>query len=228
MNIKNGMLVLLTCVILLPLAGHAQRGMWDGAYNRLGLQAGMNHFNINTDELPVTARTSWTAGFTTRSSFYDNFQFIYGINFFDFKTQVTGREKIDYSTANEEIDYNMIGVQANFFGSYKILGHHLSVEMGPVLQVNGKYEPRQDKELWYVDGYDLTASDISKVSTFNVNFAVGISGGFEKLKFWTQYQHGLNNFFAPLNSRNLEEIDPTAPEFKGRIGMITAGVAMFL
>src|SRR5690606_34495929 len=110
MNLRKGIFFLLIGLLLMPLGVNAQRGMWDGAYNRLGLQAGMNHFNIDTDELPLTARTSWTAGFTTRSSFYDNFQFIYGINFFDFKTQITGREKIDYSTENEEIDYNMIGV----------------------------------------------------------------------------------------------------------------------
>lgn len=227
MNLRNGIL-LLACLLFLPFVGNAQRGIWDGAYNRFGLKAGVNHFNIDTQELPLTSRTSWTAGFTTRSSFHDNFQFIYGINFYDFKAQVTGREKLDYSTPNQEIDYNMIGVQANFFGSYKIFGHHLSVEAGPVIQVNGKFEPRQDKELWYIDGYDFTANDIRKVSTFNFNLAVGLSGGFEKLKFWAQYQHGLNNILAPLNDEGLEEIDPDTPEFKGTIGMITAGVAMFL
>ena len=225
MTLRNWLI--LAGIFLLPFAAHSQR-MWKGAYNRLGLKAGANHFSILTDDLPSEANTSWTAGFTTRSSFYDNIQFIYGINFFDFKNKIMGREKIDYSTPNEVIDYNMIAVQANFFASYKLLDHHLSVEAGPVVQVNGKLEPRQDKELWYIDGYDILATDISKVSTFNFNLAIGISGGFEKLKFWAQYQHGLNNFLNGLNDEGLHETDASVPKFDGRISMVTAGVVMFL
>lgn len=225
MNLRNW--ILFGVLLLLPFAGNSQR-MWKGAYNRLGLKAGVNHFNIKTEDLPVSGGTSWTAGFTTRSSFYDDFQFIYGIQFFDLKAKVTGRDRIDYSTPNEEINFSMIGVQGSFLGSYKIMDHFLSVEAGPVIQVNGQFNPRQDRELWYIDGYDYIAKDLRKVSPFNVNFAVGVSGGFEQLKFWAQYQHGLNNFLGKLNKQGLEEVDPNTPEFNGRIKLINVGVAVFL
>ena len=58
--------LILAGIFLLPFAAQSQR-MWKGAYNRLGLKAGANHFSIVTDDLPSEANTSWTAGFTTRS-----------------------------------------------------------------------------------------------------------------------------------------------------------------
>ena len=214
-------------LLLLPFAANAQ-DIWRGAYNRLGLKAGANNFNIDTDQLPISSSTSWTAGFTTRSSFYDDFQLIYGLQFYDFKAKVTGREKIDFSSGYEEMDYNMIGVQGSFLLSYKILDHHLSVEAGPVLQVNGKFDPAQNRELWYVGDTKLQAGNISKVSAFNVNFAVGISGGFERLKFWAQYQYGINNMLNRLNGEDLQEIDSSVPEFDGHMTMISGGIVMFL
>ena len=225
MNLRKDLFLL--GILLLPFASNAQ-GRWQGAYNRLGFKAGANHFNIATDGFSSEAATSWTAGFTTRSSFYNNFQYIYGISFFDFRNEIAGRKTLEESAATEVLDYKMIGVQASFLGSFKLLDHHLSVEAGPVIQVNGKMEPGEDQELWYVDNYDILATDISKVSTFNFNLAFGISGGFEVLKFWAQYQYGLNNFLKGLNDEGLQGKDSSVPEFEGRISMLTAGVVVFL
>lgn len=214
-------------IIFISFAVNAQRG-WEGSYNRLGLQGGVNHFNIITDDLDVTGKTSWTAGFTTRSSFYNEFQFVYGISFYDFNVDIAGRQKIEETTASEEIPYNMIGVQGYFLGSYKLLGHHLSLEAGPVLQVNGRLEARQDKELYYLGNYDIQAIDIEKVSPFNANMAVGASGGFETLKFWVLYQYGINNMLGRLKDEGLQEKDPSVPSWDGRMSMISGGIVVFL
>lgn len=220
-------LLLLASVLLLAFNSQAQRKLWDGQYVRLGLQAGVNHFNISTDQLPVQPGTSWTAGFTTRASFYNDFQFIYGINFYDLNVKIDGREKIE-ATVLEPLDFNMIAVQGNFFGSYKLLDHHLSVEAGPVIQVNGNLDARQDIEYYYLGHYDVPAIEFEDVSAFNINFAVGLSGGFEAIKFWVQYQHGLNNIFKRLADEELQEIDPDLPALRGNISMISGGITMFL
>ena len=206
----------------------AQREIWDGQYTRLGLQFGANYFNIATNDLPVTPKVSWTAGFTTRASFYEDFQFIYGINFYDFQLGIGGREKIELTSRSQDIEYNMIGVQGSFLGSYKIYGHHLSIEAGPVLQVNGRLEPRQDKELWYVADYNIQAIEIEKVSAFNVNLAIGVSGGFEKVKFWLQYQYGLNNIFKGLEDEGLQDKDVGFTNPEGNMSMVATGITMFL
>ena len=214
-------------LLMIPYIATAQR-QWSGDYSRLGLQGGMNYFNIDTGDLPIDGGISWTAGFTTRASFYNDFQFVYGINFFDFQSRVAGRTKQDHSSQAADIEYNMIGVQGNFFGSYKLYDHYLSVEAGPVIQVNGKYKPRQDKELYYIKEYNIQANEIENVSPFNVNLAVGLTGGFESFKFWVQYQYGINNILNGLNDEGLREKDTGAADFSGNMNIIAAGVVMFL
>ncbi|WZL90512.1 outer membrane beta-barrel protein [Salinimicrobium sp. 3283s] len=226
MDLKK--VILLMGILCFTLNSQAQRKIWDGEYNRLGLQGGVNNFNITTDELGVTSKTSWTAGFTTRASFYNNWQFVYGINFYDFRVDIDGREKIETTSQASPIEYNMIGVQGNFFASYKLIDHYLSIEAGPVVQVNGKMEARQDKELYYVGDYDITATDIEDVSTFNFNLAVGLSGGWESLKLWAQYQYGINNFLKGLNDENLQETDASVPSFKGSMSIIAGGITFYL
>ena len=220
-------LLLIVSILFLAFNSQAQRRVWDGQYVRLGVQAGVNHFNISTSQLPVQPATSWTAGFTTRASFYNEFQFIYGINFYDLNLKIDGREEIEATTL-EPLDFNMIAVQGNFFGSYMLLDHYLSIEAGPVVQVNGKLDARQDIEYYYLGNYDIEAVEYEDVSAFNVNFAVGLSGGFETVKFWVQYQHGLNNIFKRLKDEDLQEIDPDLPALRGNISMISGGVTMFL
>ncbi|NJX17115.1 hypothetical protein HC176_16710, partial [Tamlana crocina] len=139
-----------------------------------------------------------------------------------------GREKVELTSPIEAIEYNMIGVQGNFFASYKLLDHYLSVEAGPVLQVNGKLDARQDKELWFVGNTNVNAIDIEKISTFNVNLALGLSGGMETVKFWAQYQYGLNNMLKGLEDEGLEEKDAGMSNLKGHMSMIAAGITMFL
>lgn len=218
---------LLSVLLVIPLFGSAQ-WMWEGEYNRFGLQAGANHFNISTGDLPISAGTSWTAGFTGRASFYNDFQFVYGINFFDFRNSVAGRIEADPDSNPAGIEFNTIGVQGSLMGSLKILEHYLSVEAGPVLQINSKFNPRQDKELFYIEDYDLQARDIREISTFNVNLAIGATGGFESFKAWVQYQHGVNNILNGLNDEGLREKDPGAADFRGYVSMFMIGIAMFL
>ena len=220
-------ILILITLITVSFQADAQR-IWEGSYNRFGLQGGVNQFYIQTNQLDINPGISWTAGFHSRASFYDDFQFIYGVTFYDFKLTMDGREKIETLVADQEIEYNMIGVQINFFGSYKILDHNLSIEAGPVVQVNGKLDARQDKEYWYLGNYDIQAINVEKVSPFNVNLAAGISGGFEQFKLWVQYQYGLNNILKGVQDEGLQEIDPTLPKMKGHISMLAGGIIVFL
>lgn len=225
MDIKKCLFLL--AVMLFSTFSYGQR-IWDGEYNRLGLQAGANRFGIHTGNFGVEPGTSWTAGFSNRANYYNDFQIIYGISFFDFNGTVRGREWIDEEVANRTIEYNMIGVQAAILGSYKIISNYLSVEAGPVIQVNGKFKPRQDKEFFYVEEYDIVATDLEKVSPVNFNVAAGLSGGFETVKFYAQYQYGINNFLNGLNDEGLQEVDARARDFSGNLSIITAGIIVFL
>ena len=215
----------IACFVLLFLVtsiGYSQRG-WKGEYTKIGLQGGANYFNILTDDLPVQGKVSWTAGFTTRDAFYNDWQLVYGINFFDFNIDMDGREKELADSEKTTIPYNMVGVQANLFASYKVIDHYFSLEAGPVVQFNGKLDARQDREYNYVAGYDFQAIDIEKITPFSVNLAVGATGGFDTVKFWAQYQHGIINILGRLDSAELG-----GNEFSGNMSMIAAGIVVFL
>lgn len=223
MKLKHPLIFII--LILVTVNMHAQRSRWDRDYNLFGTQAGGHYTNIVSNQLPVTGKASWTAGFTYVSSLPDNWQLVYGLNFYDFKVDIDGRQKLALDSRQSPIEYNMIGVQASIFGSYKLYDHFLSVEAGPVIQVNGNLDARQDKELYYLAQYDITALEIEKVSPFNVHLAAGLTGGFEKVKFRLQYQHGLTNIFGKLNKIDFSD---TVPKFSGRMSIITAGVIMFI
>lgn len=205
----------------------AQRN-WEAPYNRIGIKAGANNFMIITENLPIEPKTSWTAGFTMRSSFYESFQLIYGLNFYDLNVSMAGREKLPPESQHEEIKFNMPAVQVSLMGSVKILDHRLSVEAGPVVQVNGKLEPQQNKELYYIEGYNFQAKDLAELNTFNFNIAAGVSGGLEQVKFWAQFQYGLNNMLNKLNNQGISEVDPTATNLQGNMRIISGGVIFFL
>lgn len=226
MNIQR--ILLLVCLFCLPFICSGQR-IWDGEYNRLGLQAGINNFTIQTSEpLPISSGISWTAGFTTWDSFYNDFMFIYGINFYDLKLTMDGREDEDPDSPYAEIPFNMIGVQVNFFGSYKIVDHYLSIHGGPILQLNGKFDARQDTEYYSIEGFDANPIDLEEVSKFNFNLAIGLAGGLEKVKAWVQYQYGVNNIFKKLTDDGLGKKDPKLQNLTGHISIFTGGLIVFL
>ncbi|MFD0977238.1 hypothetical protein [Salinimicrobium gaetbulicola] len=226
MNLQR--FLILTGILCLPFMSSGQR-LWDGEYNRLGLQAGINHFTIQTSEpLPISSGISWTAGFTTWDSFYNDFMFIYGINFYDLKLTMDGRENEDPDSPYAEIPFTMLGVQANFFGSYKIVDHYLSIHAGPILQLNGKFDARQDAEYFTIEGFEANPIDLEEISKLNFNLAIGLAGGLEKVKLWVQYQYGVNNIFKKLTDDGLGEKDPKLENLTGHISMVTGGLIVFL
>lgn len=223
-----GRILLLVGFLGFTFSSQGQR-IWDGEYNRLGLQAGVNHFSIQTDAFPITPKMSWTAGFTTWDSFKENVQFVYGINFFDFKLSMDGRTKQAPESPYAEIPFTMIGVQANFFGSYKIIDQYLSIQGGPVLQINGKFDARQDAEYFFIEGYnELNPIDLEEISSVNFNFAIGLAGGLDKVKLWLQYQYGVNNIFKKLTDDGLVEKEPGLSGLSGHVSMVTGGLIVFL
>ena len=74
--------LLVIVTVLFVTQAYAQRSQ-KGSYNRLGIQAGAQLFDINTDNFITNKAVGFTGGFTTRGSFYNYFDLIYGVDFFD-------------------------------------------------------------------------------------------------------------------------------------------------
>ncbi len=211
-------------VMICALAVNAQNRYGD-SYNRLGIQAGITYGGINSDDFNTSKNTGFMAGLTTRAAVYNNFIIIYGVNFYEFNTGINIKETP--TSQSSAADFKTTGVQINLFGGHKIIGEHLSFEAGPVLQINSKLKPEKEFENYFIEGYDLQAEDLEEISRVNFNVAGNISAGFRDVKFWFQYQYGVNNIFSKLNSEGLENKDSRAANLNGHLGLATAGIVVY-
>ena len=199
---------------------YAQRNYED--YNFLGIQGGLTLFDIKTDDLVTKQQSGFIGGFTTRGAFRNNFDLVYGISFQSASVGVEGSSISGKDTQN--INYTVQGAQINLLGSYNIIVKHLSLEFGPVFNINGKLKLDEDKFKDYVlTGYEmLTAKDIQEISTFNIHIAAGLTAGLEHFRVFGQYQYGLTNMLGKLNDKELEN-----KNFKGNSSTIIVGAVIY-
>ncbi len=215
---------LLICSLFNPLL--AQRRNYGGdSYNRLGAQVGVTYGGIDSDNFNTTKTIGFIGGLTTRANVWNNFLVVYGVNFYSMKTGIMGHAI--GSNEFENIEFQSTGVQLNLFAGHKIIGEHLSIEAGPILQVNSKWEVDNQFKDYLVEDYLITAEDLEEVSRINFNMAVSLSAGISDVKFWAQYQYGVTNFFNKLNDGDLTTKDPRAANLEGHLGIVAAGVVYY-
>lgn len=218
---------LLVVFLLFAFSFKAQAQMrYSESYNRLGIKAGLIYGGINSNDLSTSPRTGFTGGLHTRANVYNKLIAVYGINFFQHYTGVALVQ--ENGTGTVETDFKATGVQLNLFAGHKIIGDHLSVEAGPVLQINSKWSPEDNFRQMRVRGYDIMASDLEEISRINLSLAGGVSAGFESFKFIFQYQYGLTNIFRGLNSEELGNKDPRAAGLRGHQHLAIAGIIYYL
>lgn len=218
MNFKQ--LIFVSFCLFLFQQTFAQRSY--NGYNFLGIQGGITFFDIQTDDMVTKQKEGFTAGFTTRGAFRNDFDLVYGISFQSSSVGVEGSSLLGTDTQN--IGYTIQGAQINFLGSYNIVVKHLSIEFGPVFNINGKMKLDKDEYEGYVlTGYNtLTAKDIQEISRFNVRLAAGLTAGLEHFRINAQYQYGVTNMLGKLNDKGLENED-----FKGNSSTIILAAVIY-
>lgn len=192
-------------------------------FNVIGVSGGLTLYDINTDDFITTSRESYMLGFQMRGNVYNNFDMIYGIAFYDTKLGISA-SSIPVVGNKEVLDFNMQSAQISILGGYKIIKEHLSVEVGPILNVNGKLTLKDTPfENYIVEGYNtLRAIDLEDVSKVNFHLAAGLTAGFRNFRVFGQYQYGVTNVLNKLNSQNLEK-----DNFKGNSSLLTVGVTAY-
>ena len=218
MSIKNLFIVTVLVISFQQLT--AQRNF--NEYNRLGITGGLTLFDINTSDLTTKQGQGFTAGFTTRGSFRNNFDLVYGINFIQSNIEIGASNLIE----SRNLEYSILAAQINLLASYNIIEHHLSLEFGPILNVNGKMK-LDDKayEDYIVDGYTtVRAQDIEDISSFNFRLMGGLTAGLKSFRLGAHYQYGVTNMLNNLNDKGISEID----DIKGNSStFIISGVVYF-
>lgn len=216
MSLKS--LLVVTAAILFFQQSFAQRNYDE--YNRLGIHAGLSFTDITTSNFTTEQGSGFIGGFTTRGSFRGSFDLIYGLNFVSASVGVLARN----GGQDVFVDYTVQGAQINFLGSLNIVKHHLSLEFGPVLNINGKLKLNSESQEGYIiDGYDeLRAEDIQDINKVNFHVVGGITAGMESFRVYGQYQYGVTNMLGNLNDNGFEE-----DNFEGHMSMLIVGAVFY-
>ena len=187
--------------------------------NRIGITAGVNQFSLYTNNFQTKAELGWNAGLSMIGNFYNNWDMIYGIQFSGNSFSVS---TTSIPLVIEQVNYKLESGQLSLLASYKIIDSHLSIEIGPIIQVNGKLEIDSDKVNNVILGTTLLAKDIQDISKFNVYPMVGITFGMVHFRANILYQYGLNNILGNLNNQNL------GYNFKGNAGILNGNLIIYL
>ncbi|WP_242083638.1 hypothetical protein [Aestuariivivens sediminis] len=124
----------------------------------------------------------------------------------------------------ELIQYKLFAAQLALLGHIKLIGSHLTIDAGPMIQYNGKLELKnENQEGYYINNYDnLKVEDISAVSQFNFNGVIGASIGYGFFRLKAQYIYGFTNLLKKLEDQNLDTSGGDA-RFKGNQSMLVFG-----
>lgn len=210
-------LFLTSVLFLFALSVFSQYNYRDS--NRIGITVGVNQFTLNTNNFTTNPELGWNAGLSMRGNFYDNWDMVYAMQFSENNfTLATDKPFFGKEDVNQKLASAQISLQL----SYKFIENHLSIEFGPLVQINGKLKTDSNKENNTISGTDLLVKNISDISTFNFYPTIGITAGVRHFRLNISYQYGVNNMLGNLNNKDL------GIDFKGNPGILNGNIILYL
>jgi hypothetical protein len=203
-------------LILISMVGFAQYNYRDS--NRIGISIGVNQFTLNTNNFQTKPGTGWNGGLSMRGNYYNDWDMVYAMQFSENNFSVATNSGF----ITEDTNYKLSSAQISLMWSYKIVENHLSLEFGPLVQINGKLNVEKGQENNIISGTTLIAKDIVDISTFNFFPVLGITAGFRHVRLNVSYQYGINNMLGNLNNKNL------GYSFKGNPGILNGNLIIYL
>ena len=199
---KNKQLTLLVVLsVLFVTITQAQHTSYN-IRNGFGIGGGVSLFDIKTDNFITTQGNGFVVALAATVDIPNRWYNVsYGMQVSENTLEISGRMTDDVA-GSEQIEYKLMTAQLGFFFHGKIIGNNLTIDAGPQLQFNGDLDfKNSEQESYYINGYDdLLATDITEMSKFNVNGAVGATAGLGPLRLRAQYVYGFLNMFDKLNS----------------------------
>ena len=187
---------------------------WYRDSNRIGITLGLNQFTLKTSNFEALPGQGWNVGLSMRGNFRNDWDAIYAIQFSEHNFKVT---TLNAALNERDINFKLSGAQISFQLSYKFIENHLSVEFGPLVQVNGKANIQTTEENYLVKGTLITAKDLSQVNSFNFYPTVGITAGVRHVRLNVSYQYGLTNMLGNVEGN-----------FKGNASIINGNIIFYL
>lgn len=206
-------------MLLVTAVGFSQYGSRDG--NRIGLSAGVSQTTLFTNNFNASPELGFAGGLSVRGNYYNNWSMMYGMQFFSNNFSLE-------STFNQKINYNLQGVKVKLLMSYNIVEDHVSLDFGPILQINGKMNISESDNNKILDGTLLRADQILDVTTLTGNFYLGVSAGNKVVRAVIFYEYGFTNILNNLNKNDALKMLNNGDTFKGNLGTINGQVVFNL
>ncbi|WP_395043374.1 PorT family protein [Flavobacterium sp.] len=197
----------------------AQYNNKDG--NRIGLTGGVSQSTLFTSNFTSKPGIGFNGGLSVRGNYYNNWSMIFGMQFFINKFSL---ETTTTSSLKKDTEYSLSGAQVRLLLSYNVVKDHVSLDFGPVLQVNGKMTVQDVDNKNVIKGTLLQADQILDVTKINGNFYLGLSAGSKKVRGVIFYQYGVNNILNNLNKDTTLKVLNGNKDFKGNIGTVSAQI----
>lgn len=226
---KNNRLFLLVALALCFVTkSFSQKGKYP-INNGFGIGGGITQFNITTDNFITNSSNGFLGGLGTTVSipvrWYD---ISFGMQLSESAVDISARPtQLSNSNPNEFITYKMFAAQVAMLMHIKVVPNYFTIDLGPMLQYNGKLELKdENKKGYFINNYsNVMAEDISNISQFNFNGAIGASVGIKNFKLKAQYIYGFTNILNKLNSENLDTSGGNT-KFKGNQSMLVLGAVV--
>ncbi|MDO5975406.1 hypothetical protein [Flavivirga jejuensis] len=215
------LVVIMTCFVT---TNFAQKGNLRIS-NGFGINAAITKFDIATNNFVTKQGDGFLGGLSATVDIpHKPYNISFGMQLSESNIEILGRPTIT-STEEAFIEYKIFAAQVTLLGHIKIIPDHFTIDLGPMLQYNSRLEfKNKDQKGYFVNNYtNLSAEDITTISQFNLNGAVGASAGIKNVKLKAQYVYGFTNILNKLNS---QDVDPSGgnSSFKGNQNMLVFGV----
>lgn len=218
--------LLVSITLLFNLISVAQYGYRDG--NRIGISGGISQCNLFTSSFETKPGTGFAGGLSVRGNYYNNWSMIYGMQFFNSRFSL-GKD----GPTTKATEFSLQGVQVRLLLSYNLVQNHVSLDFGPVLQVNGKLAVNGTNENNVIksitsSGAAIYAKDVLDVSKIGGALHFGLSAGSKTVRLLVFYQYGFTNLFNELNKNSILITNNNMDRFKSNLGTLNGQVVFNL
>lgn len=195
---------------------HAQHGWRDG--NRIGIIGGVNTSSLYTSAIDTKSELGWTAGMQVRGNVYNDWSGTFGIRFMESNFSVATKSLYGKF---KEVNYSLIGAQVHFIFSYNVIEDVMSLDIGPMLQINGDLKFKKGLENHRIVNSALLVQDLKDVNPFNGVIYLGTTIGGRVVRLNVNYTLTVNNMLQRLNNQEGLVEKNNNQNFTGRMGVLS-------